>query len=308
MALFLGTASTIRQAPRNINLFATGATGDEDLGQNIIMKGDKFHYNQFSQVEIEEGAPNPGVRFVQNRDPEAAKTEEKKDAKEPAKEEKKDAKDEKKDAKDEKKDAKEGDEKKDAKEGDEKKDAKEGDEKKDAKDDKKDAKDEKKDEKKDGDEEEKKEEEKKEDGEEKKEEKKDQKPGEATWEDHNGCKENEWEAADGNCAFEAENVHLTGNNSILNDHKMLQLGDLDQGLQFVQLGNGSGLWMNKKFSDDKINGDFTGKIDSVAGPPGAPIGFGVHKLASSIDPYSAKKTVEMPAPGIQHQPIILPAD
>jgi len=46
MALFLGTASTIRQAPRNINLFATGASGDEDLGQNIIMKGDKFHYNQ----------------------------------------------------------------------------------------------------------------------------------------------------------------------------------------------------------------------------------------------------------------------
>ena len=26
--------------------FATGASGDEDLGQNIIMKGDKFHYNQ----------------------------------------------------------------------------------------------------------------------------------------------------------------------------------------------------------------------------------------------------------------------
>ena len=46
MALFLGTASTIRQAPRNINLFATGASGDEDLGQNIIMKGDKFHYDQ----------------------------------------------------------------------------------------------------------------------------------------------------------------------------------------------------------------------------------------------------------------------
>ena len=66
--------------------------------------------------------------------------------------------------------------------------------------------------------------------------------------------------------------------------------------------------MNKKFSDDKIKEDFTGKIDSVRGPPGAPIGFGVHKLASSIDPYSAKKTVEEPEPGIQHQPIILPAD
>ena len=26
--------------------FATGMNGDEDLGQNIIMKGEKFHYNQ----------------------------------------------------------------------------------------------------------------------------------------------------------------------------------------------------------------------------------------------------------------------
>ena len=27
------------------NGFATGMNGDEDLGQDIIMKGDKFHYN-----------------------------------------------------------------------------------------------------------------------------------------------------------------------------------------------------------------------------------------------------------------------
>jgi len=46
VALFLGTASAIRKAPKSINLFATGESGDEDLGQNIIMKGDKFHYNQ----------------------------------------------------------------------------------------------------------------------------------------------------------------------------------------------------------------------------------------------------------------------
>ena len=26
--------------------FATGMNGDEDLGQNIIMKGDHYHYNQ----------------------------------------------------------------------------------------------------------------------------------------------------------------------------------------------------------------------------------------------------------------------
>jgi len=68
--------------------------------------------------------------------------------------------------------------------------------------------------------------------------------------------------------------------------------------------------MNKKFSDDKIGADFSGKIDSVRGPSaGAPIGYGVHKLATEGgDPYSAKKTVEEPAPGIQHQPIILPAE
>ena len=56
MALFIGTATTINRVPRNINLFATGSSGDEDLGQNIIMKGDKFHYTQFGQVEIEESA------------------------------------------------------------------------------------------------------------------------------------------------------------------------------------------------------------------------------------------------------------
>ena len=27
-------------------LFATGMNGDEDLGQDITMKGEKFHYNQ----------------------------------------------------------------------------------------------------------------------------------------------------------------------------------------------------------------------------------------------------------------------
>jgi len=30
----------------NQALFATGMNGDEDLGQDIIMKGEKFHYNQ----------------------------------------------------------------------------------------------------------------------------------------------------------------------------------------------------------------------------------------------------------------------
>ena len=34
---FKGDASLVQ--------FATGMNGDEDLGQNIIMKGDKYHYN-----------------------------------------------------------------------------------------------------------------------------------------------------------------------------------------------------------------------------------------------------------------------
>jgi len=30
--------------------FATGMNGDEDLGQDITMKGEKFHYNQNNMV------------------------------------------------------------------------------------------------------------------------------------------------------------------------------------------------------------------------------------------------------------------
>ena len=36
--------------------FATGMSGDEDLGQNIIMKGDKYHYNQ-ALAQEDPGAP-----------------------------------------------------------------------------------------------------------------------------------------------------------------------------------------------------------------------------------------------------------
>ena len=35
--------------------FATGMNGDEDLGQDITMKGDKFHYNQNSLVQFATG-------------------------------------------------------------------------------------------------------------------------------------------------------------------------------------------------------------------------------------------------------------
>merc|ERR1719465_283786 len=33
-------------SPPNSQLFATGMNGDEDLGEDIIMKGTPFHYNQ----------------------------------------------------------------------------------------------------------------------------------------------------------------------------------------------------------------------------------------------------------------------
>ena len=35
----------------NFNVFgATGMNGDEDLGEDITMKGDKFHFNQYLQT------------------------------------------------------------------------------------------------------------------------------------------------------------------------------------------------------------------------------------------------------------------
>merc|ERR1711934_997113 len=34
------------QKPANDKLFATGMNGDEDLGEDIIMKGKPFHYDQ----------------------------------------------------------------------------------------------------------------------------------------------------------------------------------------------------------------------------------------------------------------------
>jgi hypothetical protein len=41
LVALLGAASSTKLNKR----FATGMNGDEDLGQNIIMKGDKYHYN-----------------------------------------------------------------------------------------------------------------------------------------------------------------------------------------------------------------------------------------------------------------------
>ena len=38
--------AAVAGVPCNSQLFATGMNGDEDLGQDIIMKGKPFHYNQ----------------------------------------------------------------------------------------------------------------------------------------------------------------------------------------------------------------------------------------------------------------------
>jgi len=39
----------------NNQLFATGMNGDEDLGQDITMKGEKFHYKQQGLVQFATG-------------------------------------------------------------------------------------------------------------------------------------------------------------------------------------------------------------------------------------------------------------
>lgn len=50
MALFL--ASTEAKAPANDALFATGMNGDEDMGEDITMKGEKFHYIDKTNVQL----------------------------------------------------------------------------------------------------------------------------------------------------------------------------------------------------------------------------------------------------------------
>ena len=50
---FLQTSSCVSSGqlgvtcgPSDVELFATGMNGDEDLAQDITMKGDKFHYQE----------------------------------------------------------------------------------------------------------------------------------------------------------------------------------------------------------------------------------------------------------------------
>ena len=44
-------------SPPNKMLFATGMNGDEDLGQDIIMKGKPFHYAQSEDPHAEDAQP-----------------------------------------------------------------------------------------------------------------------------------------------------------------------------------------------------------------------------------------------------------
>ena len=41
--------------PSNSQLFATGMNGDEDLGEDITMKGDKFHFAQHNLAQFATG-------------------------------------------------------------------------------------------------------------------------------------------------------------------------------------------------------------------------------------------------------------
>jgi len=61
LALFLGTS--VAKRPANSNFFATGMNGDEDMGEDITMKGDKFHYVQAAEKKCSEGEANDGFGY-----------------------------------------------------------------------------------------------------------------------------------------------------------------------------------------------------------------------------------------------------
>ena len=51
-------------AQHNLVQFATGMNGDEDMGEDITMKGDKFHFAQNVQLSAEPAAkPSTGVTY-----------------------------------------------------------------------------------------------------------------------------------------------------------------------------------------------------------------------------------------------------
>ena len=60
--------------PGNAMLFATGMNGDEDLGQDIIMKGKPFHYNQ-AMAQDEDKAEAKEEEKMKEADAKAKKAE-----------------------------------------------------------------------------------------------------------------------------------------------------------------------------------------------------------------------------------------
>ena len=45
-------ASGVTCIPENQELYATGMNGDEDLGEDIIMKGEPYHYHQKQDTNL----------------------------------------------------------------------------------------------------------------------------------------------------------------------------------------------------------------------------------------------------------------
>merc|ERR1711998_635127 len=56
-------ADGVTCVPQDDMLFATGMNGDEDLGQDIIMKGEPFHYNQASLAQAQRFGLEGGEGF-----------------------------------------------------------------------------------------------------------------------------------------------------------------------------------------------------------------------------------------------------
>ena len=85
IALFLGTSKAFIETPESRQYFATGMNGDEDLGEDITMKGNKFHFNQqqeciaadgicMSLVQEEPAKKEEGAEKVEVLEPEKVHT------------------------------------------------------------------------------------------------------------------------------------------------------------------------------------------------------------------------------------------
>merc|ERR1711865_191232 len=78
--------SGVTCGPSDQELFATGMNGDEDLGEDITMKGDKFHFVQNIQLSAEPEAAAPAKEAAAAPAKEAAAAPAKEEAAAPAKE------------------------------------------------------------------------------------------------------------------------------------------------------------------------------------------------------------------------------